>query len=228
MGLLMARPTLLLADDHVIVADGLRSLLKDEFDLVGTVADGVALLEAAERLRPDIIISDLAMPRMHALDVLRELDKRALPSRVIILTMHADVSLAMEAFRLGAFGYVLKSAAGTELIRAIHEVWAGRAFLTPLIAKGVRSAVKATPSVHGARPTLRQRQVLQLIAEGKRMKEIAAILGVSPRTVESHKYEMMNALGLRNTAELIQYALRHPDYGVTDREGKDESPDAPR
>jgi DNA-binding NarL/FixJ family response regulator len=210
----MSRPTLLLADDHVIVADGLRSLLKDDFELVGTVADGVALLEAADRLRPDIIISDLAMPRMHALDVLRAFETRALPSRVIILTMHADVSLAMEAFRLGVFGYVLKSAAGSELIRAIHEVLAGRPYLTPLIAKDVMTAVKTMTPSHTTRPTLRQRQVLRLIAEGKRMKEIAAILGVSPRTVESHKYEMMNALGLRSTAELIQYALRNLDVAI--------------
>ena len=213
----MSRPTLLLADDHVIVADGLRSLLKDDFELVGTVADGVALIEAADRLRPDIIISDLGMPRMHALDVLRALEGRGLPSRVIILTMHADVSLAMEAFRLGVFGYVLKSAAGSELIRAIHEVLAGRPYLTPVIAKDVMTAVKTMTPTHTARPTLRQRQVLRLIAEGKRMKEIAAILGVSPRTVESHKYEMMNALGLRSTAELIQYALRNLDV-ATDRQ----------
>jgi DNA-binding NarL/FixJ family response regulator len=209
----MERPTLLLADDHVIVADGLRSLLKDEFELVGTVADGVALIEAAERLRPAVIVSDLAMPRMHALDVLRVLSMRDLPSRFIVLTMHADAQLAMEAFRLGAFAYLLKNAAGEELIRAIHEVLAGRSYLTPLITKDVMSAASTAPMAHQVRPTFRQRQVLQLIAEGKRMKEIAVILQVSPRTVESHKYEMMNSLGLRSTAELIQYALRNLDLG---------------
>ena len=207
----MGRPTVLLADDHVIVADGLRSLLKEEFELVGSVSDGVALLEAAERFRPDVIVTDLAMPRMHALDVLRELELRALRSRVIVLTMYADAQLAMEAFRLGAFGYLLKSAAGEELIRAIHGVSAGRAYLTPSITKDVMTAVNRAPPEHSSRPTFRQRQVLRLIAEGKRMKEIAAILNVSPRTVESHKYEMMNALGMRSTAELIQYALRNRD-----------------
>lgn len=207
----MERPTVLLADDHVIVADGLRSLLKDDFELVGSVADGVALLEAAERFRPDVIVTDLAMPRMHALDVLRELQFRALPSRVIVLTMYADAQLAMEAFRLGAFGYLLKSAAGEELIRAIHGVSAGCAYLTPSITKDVMSAVNIAPPEQSGRPTFRQRQVLRLIAEGKRMKEIAAILNVSPRTVESHKYEMMSALGMRSTAELIQYALRNRD-----------------
>lgn len=222
----MARPTLLLADDHVIVADGLRSLLKDEFELVGTVADGVALVEAAEHIRPDVIVSDLAMPRMHAFDVLRELESRGVSSRVIILTMHADAPLATEAFRLGAFGYVLKSAAGEELIRAIHEVLAGRPYLTPVIAKEIARTLRAVPAIPTARPTVRQRQVLRLIAEGKRMKEIAAILGVSPRTVETHKYEMMNALGLRSTAELIQYALRNPELAPDRDVNTDDPPGA--
>jgi DNA-binding NarL/FixJ family response regulator len=211
MEVLMARPTLLLADDHAIVADGLRSLLKDEFDLVGSVDDGVALIEAAERLRPAVIVSDLAMPRMHALDVLRVLEELDLPSRVIVLTMHADAQLAMEAFRLGAYGYLLKNAAGEELIRAIHDVLDGRYYLSPLITREVMSVFNTSPGVHDVKPTLRQRQVLRLIAEGKRMKEIAAIMRVSPRTVESHKYEMMTSLGLRTTAELIQYALRNAD-----------------
>lgn len=221
------RPTLLLADDHVIVAEGLRSLLKDDFELVGTVNDGVALVEAADRLRPDIIVSDLAMPRMNALEVLRELELRGIPSRVIILTMHADASLAVEAFRLGALGFVPKSAGGEELIRAIHEVLAGRPYLTPPIAEGVAAATGAVPAIRTSRPTLRQRQVLRLIAEGKRMKEIALILGVSRRTVESHKYELMNALGLRSTAELIRYALRHPDV-ATDSGTNDERVDLSR
>jgi DNA-binding NarL/FixJ family response regulator len=209
----MDRPTLLLADDHVIVADGLRSLLKDEFELVGSVADGLALVDAAKRLRPDVVVTDLAMPGLGALDVLREFAILDIPSRVIVLTMHADAHLATEAFRLGAWGYVLKNSAGEELITAIHKVLYGRAYLTPLITRDVMVAINsAASSNHVARPTLRQRQVLRLIAEGKRMKEIAAILRLSPRTVESHKYEMMQTLGVRSTAELIQYALRNPDY----------------
>jgi DNA-binding NarL/FixJ family response regulator len=210
----MDRPTLLLADDHVIVADGLRSLLKDEFELVGSVSDGVALVDAANRLRPDIVVTDLAMPGLGALDVLREFTVLQIPSRVIVLTMHADAHLATEAFRLGAWGYVLKNSAGEELITAIRKVLDGRAYLTPLITKDVMVAINTAASTnHAARPTLRQRQVLRLIAEGKRMKEIAAILRLSPRTVESHKYEMMQTLGVRSTAELIQYALRNPDHG---------------
>jgi DNA-binding NarL/FixJ family response regulator len=209
----MDRPTLLLADDHVIVADGLRSLLKDEFELVGSVSDGLALVDAAKRLRPDVVVTDLAMPGLGALDVLREFAILDIPSRVIVLTMHADAHLATEAFRLGAWGYVLKNSAGEELITAIHKVLDGRAYLTPLITRDVMVAINsAASSNHTARPTLRQRQVLRLIAEGKRMKEIAAILRLSPRTVESHKYEMMQTLGVRSTAELIQYALRNPDY----------------
>ena len=209
----MYRPTLLLADDHVIVADGLRSLLKDEFELVGSVTNGLALVEAAERFRPDIIVSDLAMHGLDALGVLRALGRMDLPSRVIVLTMHADGHLAAEAFRLGAWGYVLKNSAGEELINAIRDVLAGRAYLTPLITREVMAEIGNTLSTRTVRPTQRQREVLRLIAEGKRMKEIAAILRVSPRTVESHKYEMMEALGLRSTAELIQYALRNPDLG---------------
>lgn len=208
----MRRTTVLLADDHLIVADGLRSLLRDEFDLVGSVTDGRSLVEEADRLRPDVIVSDLAMPGLGVLDALRELSARHIESRLIVLTMHAEANLATEAFRLGAWGYVLKNSAGEELISAIREVLNGRAYLTPLITKHVMAAMSvAAPAQPEPRPTERQRQVLKLIAEGKRMKEIAAILSLSPRTVESHKYEMMQVLGLRTTAELIQYAIRHLD-----------------
>lgn len=211
----MKRPTVLLADDHRIVADGLRSLLKDDFDLVDVVVDGVALVESAKRLRPDVIVTDLAMPRLNALDVLRELAKLSVPSRVIVLTMHTDAQLASEAFRLGASGYLLKSSAGDELLMAIREVLQGRAYLTPLITKDVIAAMaQAGRPERAPRPTVRQRQVLRLIAEGKRVKEIAAILNVSPRTVETHKYEMMHVLGVHSMAELIQYALRNPDAGI--------------
>jgi DNA-binding NarL/FixJ family response regulator len=211
----MNRPTVLLADDHRIVADGLQSLLKDDFDLAGIVGDGLALVEAAKRLRPDVIVTDLAMPGLNALDVLRELAKLGVPSRLIVLTMHSDAQLAAEAFRLGAAGYVLKNSAGEELLTAIREVLNGRTYITPLITKDVLAAMTAGRSTNGtARPTVRQRQVLRLIADGKRVKEIAAILRVSPRTVETHKYELMHVLGVRSTAELIQYALRNPDAGI--------------
>jgi DNA-binding NarL/FixJ family response regulator len=208
----MHRTTVLLADDHPIVADGLRSLLKDEFDLVGSVTDGESLIEAARVLRPQVILTDLAMPRLGGLDALRVLAASEIAARVIVLTMHADAHLATEAFRLGAWGYVLKNSAGEELITAIREVINGRVYMTPLITKEVMAVMGvASPREHASRPTPRQQQVLHLIAEGKRMKEIAAILHVSPRTVESHKYEMMQALGFRTTAQLIRYALRNPD-----------------
>ena len=137
----MKRPTVLLADDHRIVADGLRSLLKDDFDLVDVVTDGAALVESVSRLRPDVVVTDLAMPGMNALDALRELTRLGIQTRVIVLTMHPDAQLATEAFRLGASGYLLKSSAGEELLMAIREVLNGRAYLTPLITKDVIAAM---------------------------------------------------------------------------------------
>jgi DNA-binding NarL/FixJ family response regulator len=211
----MKHPTVLLADDHRIVVDGIRSLLKDDFDLVDVVTDGLALVESVRRLRPDVVITDLAMPQMNALDALRELSRLGIQTRLIVLTMHADAQLATEAFRLGASGYLLKNSAGEELLMAIREVLAGRAYLTPLITRDVIAAMTTSGRADRApRPTVRQRQVLRLIAEGKRVKEIAAILNVSPRTVETHKYEMMHVLGVRSMAELIQYVLRNPDAGI--------------
>jgi DNA-binding NarL/FixJ family response regulator len=211
----MKRPTVLLADDHRIVVDGIRSLLKDDFDLVDVVTDGRALVESVRRLRPDVVITDLAMPQMNALDALRELSRLGIQTRLIVLTMHADAQLATEAFRLGASGYLLKNSAGDELLMAIREVLAGRAYLTPLITRDVIAAMTTSGRADRApRPTVRQRQVLRLIAEGKRVKEIAAILNVSPRTVETHKYEMMHVLGVRSMAELIQYVMRNPDAGI--------------
>jgi len=208
----MERRTVLLADDHVIVADGLRSLLDRHFELLGSVGDGIALVEAAKRLKPAVIVSDIAMPVMGGLEALREVVALGLPSRMILLTMLDDAHLATEAFRLGAWGYLLKSSAGEELIAAIHQVLAGRAYLAPSITKSVMSSIAAaSPPDRAPRLTARQQQVVRLIAQGKGMKEIAAILNLSRRTVESHKYEAMQLLGLKNTAELIQYALR-TDY----------------
>jgi DNA-binding NarL/FixJ family response regulator len=207
----MKRPSVLLADDHAIVADGLRSLLKNQFDLLGSVGDGIALVDAAQRLRPDVIVSDIAMPLMTGLEALREVVALGLPSRMILLTMLPDGHLATEAFRLGAWGYLLKSAAGEELITAINEVMEGRAYLTPGMTAPFVASMTPRAQSERTRLTRRQSEVVRLIAEGKGMKEIAAMLSLSRRTVESHKYEAMQLLGLRNTAELIQYALRHVD-----------------
>lgn len=213
---------LLIADDHRIVAEGLASLLQDRYELVGIVGDGVALVEAAKQLRPDIIVADMAMPGMSGLDALRLLRAESHAPHMIFLTMVADAQVATEAFRAGAMGYLLKDTAGEELLTAIREVLQGRAYLTPLIAREVIASLLHAGALLGAEPpaehghqhavgsaiTPRQREVLALIAGGRTMKEIAAALGLSTRTVETHKYEMMRELGLQTTAELIQYAVR--------------------
>ena len=204
-----SRPKLLLADDHRMFSQGLQSLLEDEFDLVGAVGDGEALVEAAARLNPDVIIVDISMPVMNGFDAVRQLKKQGVTAKIIFLTMHADDRLLAEAFRCGGTGYVLKQSAGEELITAIRKVLAGHKYVTPLIAsewaedvsKRVRGTEKLTL-------TPRQREVLQLVIEGCTMKEIATRLGISTRTAESHKYEMMEGLGVETTAELIQYAVK--------------------
>jgi DNA-binding NarL/FixJ family response regulator len=201
------RTKVLLADDHAIVAEGLATLLKDHFDLLETVGDGSALIDAARKLRPDVIVTDIAMPVLSGLEALRRLKATRNEAKVIFLTMHADAQLATEAFRAGASGYVLKQSAGEELIAAIEEVLKGRTYLTPLITKNViANLTESTPPT--VKLTPRQREVLRLIADGRRMKEIGAILELSTRTVESHKYEMMRALGVQSTAELVRYAIQ--------------------
>jgi DNA-binding NarL/FixJ family response regulator len=190
-----------------MVAQGLASLLRDDFDLVGTVGDGEALIDAAQRLRPDVIVADMAMPVMDGLEALHQLTAARIDAKVIFLTMHADVQLVTKALRAGASGYVLKHSAGEELITAIQEVLQGRTYLTPLIAKDVITSLMAPEQQAAVTLTPRQREVLRLIAEGQRMKEIAATLQLSTRTVETHKYDMMRALGVQSTAELVRYAI---------------------
>jgi DNA-binding NarL/FixJ family response regulator len=205
----MRRATVLLADDHAIVLEGLASLLRSEFSLVGTVADGARLIEAARQLRPDVIVTDVAMPGMSGLEALRRLKAEPTAVKVVLLTMHADAQLAAEALRAGASGFVVKHAAGKELIAAIHTVLRGGKYLPPHLASDVLTSL-ADRGISGVRTlTPRQRQVASLIAEGRTMKEVAAALGLSPRTVETHKYQIMEALGLQTTAELIRYALEH-------------------
>jgi DNA-binding NarL/FixJ family response regulator len=203
----MRHARVLLADDHTIVAQGLASLLREDFDLVGAVGDGQALIDAAQRLRPDVIVADIAMPVMDGLEALHRLKAARLDAKVIFLTMHADAQLATAALRAGASGYMLKHSAGEELITAIQEILQGRTYLTPLIAKDVITSLMAPEQQANATLSPRQREVLRLIAEGRRMKEIAATLQLSTRTVETHKYEMMRALGVQNTAELVRYAI---------------------
>ena len=205
----MRRVRVLLADDHTIVAEGLQSLLKDHFDLVGTVADGRQLVDAARKLRPDVIVTDLSMPVLSGLEALRQLKTERFDGRIVFLTMHADPRVAAEALRAGASGFLLKQSAGDELITAIEEVLQGRTYLTPLLTKDVLANLTTPPGSDEVALTPRQRDVLRLLADGKRMKEIAAVLGLSTRTVETHKYEMMQALGVGSTAELVKYAIKH-------------------
>jgi DNA-binding NarL/FixJ family response regulator len=207
----MVLTTVLLADDHTIVAEGLEGLLKDRFKLVGTVRDGRALLAAANHLRPDVIVTDISMPLLNGLDAVRQI-KISLPrTQVVVLTMHADPHLAVQAFRAGASAYLLKVSSGEELVRAIDEALRGRVYLSSLISKdliGVLLEAKRDLAVGKSQLTPRQREVLQLIAEGRTMKDIASILNISRRTVETHKYDMMESLGVDTTATLILYAMR--------------------
>jgi DNA-binding NarL/FixJ family response regulator len=208
----VSRPRILLADDHRMVAEGLKSLLSAEFELVGVVEDGRALLDAAKALRPDVILTDLTMPNLNGIDAIALL-RRDLPDvRVVVLTMHRDLAYARRALALGAMGYVLKHDAPEELVRAIRAALAGRLFVTPELADELLQASIRDPSRAGdpvARLSPRQREILQLLAEGKTAKEIGARLGISARTVETHKYELMASAGLHSSAELVHFAIRH-------------------
>jgi DNA-binding NarL/FixJ family response regulator len=204
----MRRTTVLLADDHAIVAEGLATLLKDHFDVVGTVGDGSQLLEAAQELRPDVVVADMIMPVLSGMEALRRLKAEGIDAKVIFLTMHADAQLATEALRAGASGYVLKHSAGEELIRAIQEVLKGRVYLTPLLTKDVIATLTEPTTQPAVQLTPRQIEVLRLTAEGRSMKEIGVTLQLSTRTVEPHKYQMMRALGADSTAALVRYAIQ--------------------
>jgi DNA-binding NarL/FixJ family response regulator len=207
----MATVSVLLADDHAMVAEGLSALLKDSFTLIGTVPDGRALLAAAAELRPDVIVADISMPLLNGLDAIRQIRSKQPGAKIVVLTMHAESELAVEAFRAGASAYVLKTCAGEELVFAIREVSQGRFYVSSSIAKDfigilIEARKPATPG--NATLTARQREVLQLVAEGRTMKETASILNISQRTAESHKYEIMRLLGVETTAALVQYAIR--------------------
>jgi DNA-binding NarL/FixJ family response regulator len=199
-----------LADDHAVVVEALGTLLRHDYDVVGTVHNGLDLLEMVRRLHPDVVVADVQMPGLSGLDALRRLTAaERVKTKVVFLTMHDDADIAVSAFRAGAAGYVLKQSATEELHAAIQEVLQGRVFLTSLIAKGVLAAL-ASPAGDGPQDlTPKQHDVLRLIAEGRRMKEIAVELNLSTRTVESYKYGMMQTLGLQSTADLVKYAVKH-------------------
>jgi DNA-binding NarL/FixJ family response regulator len=197
-------PRTLLADDHLLVAEGLNRLLEEHCDVVGTVANGNDLVAAAIDLQPDVIIADLSMPGLSGLEATAQLRARGLSSKIVILTMYSDARIAKEAFKAGAVGFVSKQAAGQELVAAIQQVLSGGIYVSRPVAEqmGSLTAPEQTPVTL----TARQRQVLQLIAKGYRMREIASVLRLSTRTVEAHKYEIMRLLGFRNTADLVRYA----------------------
>lgn len=205
----MPRPRVLLADDHALLLAAFEKLLADHCDVVGQVSDGRALVDAAERLRPDVIVLDIAMPLLNGLDAGRQIKQKLRDVRLVFLTMNEDPAIAAEAFRAGASGYLLKRSAASELSTALDEVMRGRSYVTPLVTGGmVETLLQGGRGQEPVELTPRQREVLQLLAEGRSMKEVATVLNLAPRTVAFHKYEMMKQLGITSTAELIQYAVR--------------------
>lgn len=210
----MTKPRLLLADDHRLVREGMRNLLAPDYEVVGEAGDGRELVRAAVDLRPDVIVADIGMPSLNGLEAVRKLQKRGVEAKIIFVTMHAGVDFAVQALALGVSGYVLKVDASEELVRAIKEALAGRLFITPSIAKDVMTALMESPKRTSeddepwSKLTEREREVLQLVAEGHKMAEIGEILHISARTVERHKYSLMDKLKLRTTAELTQYAIK--------------------
>ena len=208
----MQRPRVLLGDDHGMFSEGLRLILEPQFDVVGTAENGRDLLSAAARLRPDAVVTDISMPLLNGLDAARHIKRLPHAPKIVFLTMHEDATFATAAFRAGASGYVLKRSAPAEIITAVREALRGRTYLSPLIAGEVLSGrieKRGQPEKFKGELTSRQREILQLFAEGKAPKEIAGILKISVRTVEFHKYRIMEATGARTIAGLTRYAVAH-------------------
>jgi DNA-binding NarL/FixJ family response regulator len=212
----MQRPRVLLADDHQLLREAFTRLLQPDCEVVGCVGDGRSLLEAVPELRPDIVLLDIAMPLLNGLDAAQQLHRIMPETKVIFLTVNEDPDLAAEAIRAGACGYLLKNSAATELMQAIDEAVHGRTYITPLIAKELMKALAHTrhASDKTEQTSPRQREVLQLLAEGYTMKQIARILKIKPRTVAYHKYGMMKQLGAKSTADLVKIAVK---LGVSSR-----------
>ena len=205
----MSRPRIVLADDHVLLAQALEHLLQPEFDVVGTVSDGRALLKAAGDLTPDVVVVDIGMPLLNGLDAGEQLKSLHPHIKVIYLTQNREPRFAIEAFRRQASGYLLKDSAASELTTAIRDALRGKTYVSPVIARGIQDEM-ATPveQVELRELSPREREVLQLLAEGKSMKEVAALLDISPRTVEFHKYRIMELLRVKTNAELVQQAIK--------------------
>jgi len=204
------KPRVLLADDHALLVGAFEKLLSGEFDVVGQVNDGRALVAAAQKLMPDVIVLDISMPLLNGLEAGRQVKQQNRNVKLIYVTMNEDPDIAAEAFRAGASGYILKRSAVTELSTAIREVMLGRSYITPLVATGLVGSLMHTDDTKLTDVlTSRQREVLQLLAEGHSMKQVAGVLNLTPRTVAFHKYRMMEQLKVKSTAELIQYAVKH-------------------
>jgi DNA-binding NarL/FixJ family response regulator len=204
------RPRILLADDHQMLVDALTRVLEPRFEVVGTVSDGRELLKAAAMLQPDVIVLDIAMPQLNGLDAARHLKPTMPKVKLIFMTMNEEPELVGEAFRAGASAFLLKQAAAFELTDAIDQVLKGRSYVTPSAAKGQAKIALREPKSreHAAEPTPRQREVIQLLAEGCSMKEVASILQITKRTVAAHKYAVMDLLQLKTNADLVQYAIK--------------------
>jgi DNA-binding NarL/FixJ family response regulator len=207
----MKRPRVLLADDHQMLSDALRSILEPQCEVVGTVTDGHSLLEAAENLRPDVVVVDIAMPQLNGLDAGRKLKQKTPGVKLIFMTMNEDPYLIGEAFRAGASAFLLKQAAGLELLEAIAKVLKGEKYVTPRAAAGLTNISLRDPNSRNQAPgpSRREREVIQLLAEGRTMKEAASLLKITTRTVAAHKYHAMELLQIKTNAELVQYAIKH-------------------
>lgn len=210
--MLRTKPRVVLADDHPLIVEGLRKVLSTDFEVVGVAFDGVSLVNQAEQLKPDVIVLDIAMPLLNGVEAARRLRGVVPDARIVFVTQKTDREYVQIAFRSGASGYVVKQSAAGELVTALQEVMAGRYYVSPQVRKGVPGdfdPLRNPADVFKSGLTGRQREVLQLVAEGKAAKEIAALLDISVKTVEYHKAGIMEALGLRSTAELTRYAIEH-------------------
>ena len=206
----MPAPRVLLADDHHLLLGALEKLLQEDCQIVGRVSDGHALVAAAQQLKPDVIVLDVAMPLLNGLEAGRQIKQVLRSVKLIYVTMNEDPHIAAEAFRVGASAYLLKRSTPVELLTAIREVMLGRSYVTPLVTEQlVESLLKVEEHKAGQELTSRQREILQLVAEGRSMKEIAGVLDITPRTVAHHKYRLMDQLHIKSTAELVQYAVKH-------------------
>lgn len=205
-----SRPRIIIADDHTFVADACAQILRDEFEIVASVKDGQALLEIAPRLKPDVIVLDIGMPLLNGIEAGKRIKKLLRGTRLVYLTMNPDLGVAEEAFRTGASGYLLKTSAATELVVAVREVLKGKKYVSPALTNDPESFFLDIRVSHPGREELtnRQKEVLQLLAEGRSMKEAAYTLKLTPRTIAFHKYQIMERLRLKTNAELVEYALR--------------------